>query len=271
MELQALRYAAMVSTLTAEQAIEIFGTYLVARGKDDDPEQVLLEFLGWTEIDEEEFGQDVKVVLVSADFSRELTTSVLWLSEKELDIRCVRIRPYDYGGKVLIDVQQVIPLPEATDYQVQVREKKRQERASRTSSADFTRYDVTINGTTYPGQWKRNSILLVIKALVESGVPVIEIRDLFKELGRGTAFYDLPERINGVDQFVAQAEAAESANGSDFKAGRWHLNDGDLLHDDGRTYVFSNQWGRHWPRFMKELQSRYPQIGLKYAPSEKPS
>ena len=63
-------------------------------------------------------------VLVSANVSRELTTAVMWLNEKALDIRCVRVRPYAYESKTLIDVQQVIPLPETADYQVQVREKK---------------------------------------------------------------------------------------------------------------------------------------------------
>ncbi len=90
--------------------------------------------------------QDVRIVLVSAGFSRELTTAVLWLNEKGLDIRCVRIQPYDYDGRTLVDVQQVIPLPETVDYQVQIREKKRREQTARKSGPDFTRYDVTTCG-----------------------------------------------------------------------------------------------------------------------------
>ena len=66
MELQAIRYAAMVSTLTAERAVEIFGNYLTARDQADDPEQTLLDFLEWDELDEERFGQDVRIVLVAA-------------------------------------------------------------------------------------------------------------------------------------------------------------------------------------------------------------
>ncbi|RLA03436.1 MAG: hypothetical protein DRQ54_10765, partial [Gammaproteobacteria bacterium] len=45
-----------------------------------------LNFLGWEEADEEHFGQDVRIVLVSGDFSKELTTSVLWLNERDLDV-----------------------------------------------------------------------------------------------------------------------------------------------------------------------------------------
>ena len=63
--------------------------------------------------------------------SRELTTSVLWLNDRGLDIRCVRLKPYKMGDRVFLDVRQVIPLPEAEAYQVSVREKARRERTSR--------------------------------------------------------------------------------------------------------------------------------------------
>jgi hypothetical protein len=268
MELQAVRYAAMVSTLTAARAIEIFKSYLRGRGRDDDPEQLILDFLGWTEVDEDNFGQDVRMILVSADFSRELTTAVIWLNEKDLDIRCVRIRPYAYEEKVLIDVQQVIPLPETADYQVQVREKKRQEREARKTNMDFTRYDVTVNGQTHTGQWKRNSILLVVKALVETGVSLLEIRDLFRELGRGTVFFEVRGEIGDVQEFCSRASERSKEAGKSFNERRWHTGDGDLIVFDGNTYAFSNQWGRHWPKFMKELKERYPQIGLSYEPSD---
>lgn len=271
MELQALRYAAMVSTLTAERAIEIFGAYLVARGREEDPEQIILDFLEWSEIDEDDFGQDVRVILVSADFSRELTTAVIWLNEKDLDVRCVRMRPYAYEGRTLIDVQQVIPLPETADYQVQVREKKRQERAARKSNMDFTRYDVMINGRTYKEQWKRNSILLVVKALVDEGVSLLEIRGVFKDLGRGTVFLEVPGEHQDVQEFCRLAAEQSEAAGKSFNERRWHTGSNDLIVFEGSTYAFSNQWGRHWPTFMKELKQRYPQIRLEYYPSEHPT
>ncbi len=123
MELQAIRYAAMVSTLTFDRAADIFERYLNGLGREEDAREQLLEFLDWDEPDEERFAQDVRVVLASADFSKEVTTSVLWLNEHGVDIRCVRLRPYRDGEKILLDVQQVIPLPEAEEYQVQIRDK----------------------------------------------------------------------------------------------------------------------------------------------------
>ena len=135
-ELQAIRYAAMVSTMTFAKAVEVFGDYLVRNGNSGDPAVMLLEFLGWDEPDEDRFAQDVRIVLVAADFSRELTTSVMWLNERAMDIRCVRIRPYRDGSRLLADVQQVIPLPEAEDYMVRIREKAAKERQDRVEAGD---------------------------------------------------------------------------------------------------------------------------------------
>jgi hypothetical protein len=132
MELQAIRYAAMVSTMTFEKAVETYTSYLAKIGKQLDARQTILDFLEWDEPSEERFAQDVRIILVSAEFSRELTTAVMWLNDRELDIQCIRMKPYQDNGRVLVDVQQVIPLPEAAAYQVQIREKERKERKDRT-------------------------------------------------------------------------------------------------------------------------------------------
>src|ERR1700761_2029888 len=84
MELQAVRYAAMVSTMTFEHATQVFGRYLEQAGKEDhDPRGLILDFLGWDDVDDDKFAQDVRIVLASAEFSKELTSSVLWLIEHD--------------------------------------------------------------------------------------------------------------------------------------------------------------------------------------------
>ena len=77
MELQSIRYASMVSTMTFDQAANAFGQYLKQIGKDDqDPRSTVLDFLGWDEPDDDQFAQDVRIVLASADFSKELTLPI---------------------------------------------------------------------------------------------------------------------------------------------------------------------------------------------------
>ena len=129
MELQALRYAAMVSAMTFDRAVEAYREFLESNELEADPRQGILDFLEWAKPDEERFAQDVRIVLASQDFSKEVTSTVMWLNDKGLDIRCVRLATYKDENQVLLDAQQVIPLPEATDYQVQISEKRRRAQA----------------------------------------------------------------------------------------------------------------------------------------------
>ena len=131
MELQAVRYAAMVSRMTLDRAVDVYARYLRSQDDSADARERLLTFLNWDSPNEELFAQNVRIVLASAEFSRELTSTVLWLNEQGLDIRCVRMSPYSDGVRTFVDVQQVLPLPEAADYFVSLREKKEEERQAR--------------------------------------------------------------------------------------------------------------------------------------------
>lgn len=137
MELQAIRYAAMVSTMTFERVAQIHAEFLARTGTPaEESRNRILSFLNWDEPEEDSFAQDVRILLVSEDFSKELTTAVLWLRQRDIDIRCIRLRPYLDGEKCFIDVQQIIPLPEANDYQVQIREKEQVGRKKRAEGSD---------------------------------------------------------------------------------------------------------------------------------------
>jgi hypothetical protein len=139
MELQAIRYAAMVSGMTFDRAVEVFQQYLnrtlPPRPGETPPDarMRLLAHLKPMESIEDGFAEDIRIVLVSSSFSKELVTAVLWLNERDLDIRCVRMKPYtmlgDSGTKaVIVDVQQVVPLPEAEDMIVKLKAKGQAER-----------------------------------------------------------------------------------------------------------------------------------------------
>ena len=78
--------------------------------------------------------------ILAADFSKELTTAVLSLNERELDIRCVRLKPYANGEQTIVDAQQVVPLPEAEEYMVRVREKASTVRDAARESGEDTGY-----------------------------------------------------------------------------------------------------------------------------------
>src|SRR5918994_4563554 len=98
-----------------------------------------------------------------------------------MDIRCVRLVPYEVDSKVLVDIQQVLPLPEAADYQVRLRRKDAARDRARTGSRDFTRYRIAVDGTDLPVQNKRNAIRTMIEQLVTKGVPPAAVRDLLPD------------------------------------------------------------------------------------------
>jgi hypothetical protein len=124
MELQAIRYAAMASTMTFEQAVDAFRTFLNVHAPGRDAKKELLAFLSVQNESEVEFAKRVRLILVAANFDREITSAVLWLNKQNLDVRCVRLRPYSVGDRLLVDVQQVIPLPEASEYMVRLKQKE---------------------------------------------------------------------------------------------------------------------------------------------------
>ncbi len=94
----------------------------------------VLGFLRWDGAYEERFAQDTRIMLASADFGKELTTAVMWLRDHDIDIRCIRLKPYKMAdGTLLLDVQQLIPLPEIAEFQTQIGVKKQAERQSRSA------------------------------------------------------------------------------------------------------------------------------------------
>ena len=131
MELQAIRYAAMISAMRFEQAVEAHRKYLTSIGSESDPERAIRDFLELDDGERVELDEEVRIVLAAATFGTELSTTVLWLNKQGLDLRCVQMRPHLLGGRLLLDVQQVIPLPEAAQYQVAIREKEAQQAVAR--------------------------------------------------------------------------------------------------------------------------------------------
>jgi hypothetical protein len=126
MELQAIRYAAMVSSMTLDQVIQAYAR--TQGGEMDAARSDILDFLQLDSEEEAELTGEVRIVLVSADFSTELTTAVLWLNRHDLDITCIRLRPYRMGSEVLIDATQIIPLPESADYEVKMRAQEKEKK-----------------------------------------------------------------------------------------------------------------------------------------------
>lgn len=226
MDLQAIRYASMVSTLTFGRAVEIFSKYLLSIESDLNAEDELMSFIG---DNKDNFASDVRIILVSSDFSKELTTSVMWLNERDLDIRCYRLIPYKHNDDVLIDVQQIIPLPEAESYQVKVREQKEERREVLRGARDNTKY--SFNGER--GLGKRGIVRAIwLKYIADhQGISYQQLTQDFPSDIRGRLFVEIE---------MALEQQRRDGNG----LARYFIEDDELLQIGDKRYTISNQWGK---------------------------
>ena len=255
MDLQAIRYGAMISTMTFDQVVEAHRSFLQTIDSADDAEQRILDFLGWSEPDEDSFAQDVRIVLASAEFSKELMSSVLWLNDKGVDIRCVKMELYVDGERIYFDIQQVIPLPETADFQIEVRRKKQIERRTK---PDFSKFTLRADGNELNHLNKRYLIYEIVKKLIERGSKPDEIQSHLKGIKTGSLFVDYDGKLSE-SEIVAELKQADSV-GSQSKAERYFCKEDQLFCVNNRTYVLTNQWGKETVDVAKKLCSKYPNI-----------
>ena len=130
-ELQALRYAAMLSTHSfgnVVQALVHHRRKTNAQATADQAEADLLEFLGKADASEVTLGKIPRIILVAQGFSTEVTSTALWLMEHmPIEIACHTVALYPYGDECVLHFDLLLPLPQQTDYFVKVREKNKDE------------------------------------------------------------------------------------------------------------------------------------------------
>lgn len=139
---QCLKYASYCSSLSKAQVADIFGRYLDKCCNGGDPRQLICDFLG-----EEDFedvvlnpGNDQRLVMVAAQFRKEVTSTVLWLLKHGVFVKCFKATPYQDGDSVFLSMDQVIPLPEAEEFMIGISEKENEERV--TERVQVARYGI---------------------------------------------------------------------------------------------------------------------------------
>lgn len=124
---QAMKYAAYCSTLTTEQIISIYQSFLNVQSPEGKQEAkaIISEFIN--EDDDVELslneGTNQRIFLVAANFRKEVTSAVLWLRDKSLDITCIEVKPHQIGDELALSVNKIIPLKGTEDYLISMRQK----------------------------------------------------------------------------------------------------------------------------------------------------
>ena len=188
--------------------------------------ETIEDFIELDAINETNFGNDVRIILVSAEFSKELTTSVIWLNERDLDITCVRMKPYKYQDQILIDIQQVLPLPEAKDYQIRAQKKaeERREIQKNLNSKDYSKY--LFNGLELN---KRKLVLELIKTHIKNN-NILSLEDLL---------FDFPQELRKGRKMYKRYDEVIQTNDKN----RYFSEVDEVLDLTDGKFVISNQWG----------------------------
>ena len=149
MDLQALRYAAMVANMTYQQTVDTYQAYLEKRAselggvsvEEDAAETRVQEHLGIAEQSNQAIHTEIpRIILASENFGKELTTCVMWLNDSWLrnaghEIKCIRLQPHRNGDQILVETSVVIPLPEAAEYQTRLGQREQEARSESSGKA----------------------------------------------------------------------------------------------------------------------------------------
>lgn len=133
-DLQAIRYAAMVSSMTVENMLSCYAAYRKKHyGEQLEEAEARSQIADF--VKPNAFtgpSSRPRIILCSEGFSQEITTTVLWLNSDQINISCVKITPYKVGNQLVIVPKVIIPLEDANQYIINIKEKeKEREQSSR--------------------------------------------------------------------------------------------------------------------------------------------
>jgi len=91
----------------------------------------LCEFMEVEELEETVLnpGNDQRMIFIAANFRREVTATVLWLLSRGIRAQCFKVTPFSFGEELMVDIQQIIPTPEAADFMIGMSSKENEEKA----------------------------------------------------------------------------------------------------------------------------------------------
>lgn len=127
---QALKYASYCSTMTRTQIIESYQKYLHRCCGGGDAKALLCDFLDVPDVDEVVLnaGVNQRLMLVAANFRKEVTSTALWLLNHAIQIQCFKVTPYADGDNLFLNVEQIIPTPEARKLMIDMNAKEAEEK-----------------------------------------------------------------------------------------------------------------------------------------------
>lgn len=126
---QALKYASYCAALSRNDIRRIFQEHLDRTQAGAKAEQLLCDFFEVADFEELALnsGFTQRIILVAARFRKEVTSTVLWLSNFRLRIQCFKVTPYSMGDDLYMNIEQIIPTKDAEEFMIGLADKARDE------------------------------------------------------------------------------------------------------------------------------------------------
>lgn len=122
---QALKYASYCSSLSKENVRRIYQEFLDKTDPGADARARMTEFLDADDYEEFTVNRGItqRIILIAANFRKEVTSTVLWLSNFKLRIQCFQVTPYSMDDQHFLNIEQIIPTKDAEDFVIRIADK----------------------------------------------------------------------------------------------------------------------------------------------------
>lgn len=131
-----MKYASYCSSLSKENIRKIYQEYLDQNSSGTKAEESLSDFFDGADYEGLTLNKGItqRIILIAAKFRKEVTSTVLWLMNFKVRLQCFRATPYSMGDQLFLNVEQIIPTPDAEDYMIGMAEKAQEDISSQTES-----------------------------------------------------------------------------------------------------------------------------------------
>jgi len=136
---QALKYVSYCASLSKSEIRDIYQKYLDRYKDAGDAGALIAEFYKCSDFGEVKINtsdSDQRVILVAANFRKEVTSTVLWLQSHNVDVKCIRVTPYQMDQQIFLDTEQILPPPSTEEYQIRLGIKKQEENIAREEATE---------------------------------------------------------------------------------------------------------------------------------------
>lgn len=241
-ELQAIKYAAFCSNLTLNDIAKEYQQYVAKKGNNIDFETAKGQIVNFidTDLEFEKLSDKPRIILVAREYQIEVTATVMWLRKFDVNIKCVKLTPYEMNNDTLVfESNIIIPLPDAEEFIIS--SEKKDNIAQRTLSQE--EYDKFFGELV-----DRIKINLPLTYRVPSGKSYYQIPVRISGIHFEWGFHGKPRSSFGVELHFEKGNRESNIHGIEYFEKFIPI----IEKTTGEKVIVQKDWGTRWSRMYLE-------------------